>query len=62
MDPVGSTKLADLLNVKSVGEPVNVHVVESVEEPQPDFDAMQRMIEGTERSKTGVVPKRDSEE
>ena len=27
------------------GEPVNIHVVPRVSEPQPDFDAMQRIIE-----------------
>ena len=27
-----------------VGEPVNIHVVPRVSEPQPDFDAMQRII------------------
>ena len=26
-------------------EPVNIHVVPRVSEPQPDFDAMQRIIE-----------------
>jgi hypothetical protein len=44
-DSVASTKLADLLKPKSPGEQVNVHVVQSVREPQPDFAAMQRLIE-----------------
>ena len=44
-DSVASTKLADVLKPKSAGEPVNVHVVQSVREPQPDFAAMQRLIE-----------------
>ena len=35
----------DLLRPRRSGEPVNVHVVESVREPAPDFDAMQRTIE-----------------
>jgi hypothetical protein len=45
-DSVASTKLADVLRPKSTGEPVNAHVVKSVREPQPDFAAMKRIIEG----------------
>jgi len=30
-----------------VGEPVNIHVVESRKEPEPDFEAMQRLIESS---------------
>jgi hypothetical protein len=38
-------KLRDLIRPKGTGEPVNIHVVQQVKVPQPDFDAMQRIIE-----------------
>jgi hypothetical protein len=40
-----ASKLGDLIRPKSTGEPINAHVVEQVKVPQPDFDAMQRIIE-----------------
>jgi len=42
---LASVQLRELLRPRRSGEPVNVHVVDSVKEPQPDFDAMQRAIE-----------------
>ena len=48
MFAVAATKLSDVLRPKSSGEPVNVHVVQSVHEPQPDFAAMKRLIESSE--------------
>ncbi len=53
MFSIAATKLADLLQPKSTGEPVNVHVVESVSEPKPDFDAMKRLIESNEQQRSG---------
>ena len=47
MDSIALTKLEDVLKPKAQGEPVNVHVVEFVAEPRPDFSAMQRTIEST---------------
>jgi hypothetical protein len=38
-------KLRDLIRPKGTGEPVNAHVVQQVKVPQPDFDAMRRIIE-----------------
>ena len=38
-------QLEDLAKPKAHGEPVNVHVVEFVVQPGPDFAAMQRAIE-----------------
>jgi hypothetical protein len=35
---------ADFLRTVEVGEVVVSHVYESVREPQPDFEAMRRMI------------------
>jgi hypothetical protein len=46
MDFIASTKLADFLSPKREGEPVNVHVVAPASEPCPDFDAMQKVIQG----------------
>jgi hypothetical protein len=58
--PLGSSDLEQLFRPKSVGEPVNTHVVERVKEPAPDFEAMRRVIEtGVEREK---VPARDEPE
>ncbi len=46
MDFIAATKqLEDLAKPKAHGEPVNVHVVEFVVQPGPDFAAMQRAIE-----------------
>ena len=44
---LAATKLRDILRPKAPGEPVNAHVVPQVPEPQPDFDAMQRVIQQT---------------
>jgi hypothetical protein len=41
-----ATDLADILKPKTSGETINVHVVESAKEPQPDFESMRRTIEG----------------
>jgi hypothetical protein len=45
MDFIAATKLEDVLKPKAQGEPVNVHVVQFVAEPSPDFSAMQQTIE-----------------
>lgn len=61
MDSSGlaSIKLSEVLRPKSEGQQVNVHVVESAKEPQPDFAAMQRLISGAaERAR---APDRDAE-
>lgn len=43
--PLASIRIADLTRPRGSGEPVNIHVVKKVEEPRPDFAAMQRIIE-----------------
>jgi hypothetical protein len=54
MQFIGSTKLEDFLTPKRAGEPVNAHVVTPPREPAPDFDAMQKVIQGGgEESKAG---------
>ncbi len=45
---LASIRLSDVLSPKGEGEPVNVHVVEPVREPEPDFSAMQRLISGAD--------------
>ena len=43
---VASTDLREALRPQPRGEPVNMHVVPAVKEPEPDFDEMQRIIQG----------------
>ncbi len=43
---IASTDLLEALRPQTRGEPVNVHVVPAVKEPEPDFDEMQRIIQG----------------
>ena len=52
MNFIAATKLGEALQPKSVGQPVNIHVVPARKEPQPDFDAMQRLIEGNDTPTT----------
>jgi hypothetical protein len=59
MRSVAATDLADILKPKSSGETVNVHVVESAKEPQPDFEAMRRIIEAGVPSREGASPERE---
>jgi hypothetical protein len=59
MDFIASTKLSEFLTPRREGEPVNVHVVPTVREPQPDFDAMQRVIKGTVTNPEGRVADRE---
>ena len=54
-----AAKLEDLLKPKLQGEPVNVHVVQFVAEPRPDFSAMQRTIEN--KTDQPPQPNRESE-
>ncbi len=46
MQAFGSTDFTEVFRPKPVGDTVNVHVVPAVLEPKPDYDAMQRLIEG----------------
>lgn len=43
---IGNTRLSELIKPKYSGEPVKSHVIENVQEPQPDFDQMQKNILG----------------
>lgn len=46
MDISALSVLTDFLKPTSYGEPVNVHVVVATPELRPDFDAMQRILDG----------------
>jgi hypothetical protein len=56
---MAATDFAEIFRPKSSGETVNVHVVESVKEPQPDFEAMRRIIEAGTSSQEESTFKRD---
>lgn len=49
---IAQTRLSDMLKVTSVGEPVNVHVVAPMKEPEPDFDAMEQLVSGQGETKS----------
>ena len=51
MDTIAATKLSDVLRPKAEGEPVNVHVVKLQPEPKPDFDAMRKLVAGSDDRK-----------
>lgn len=36
----------EVFSPKPVGEIINTHVVPNVQEPRPDYNAMQRLIDG----------------
>lgn len=42
-----STELSELLKPTGVGDRVNVHVVDFIPQPYPDFDAMRRTLIGS---------------
>jgi len=58
MYKIASTKVSDLTSPKVTGEPVNVHVVEPIRSPEPDFDAMRKLIESAEQTKALSDPSR----
>jgi hypothetical protein len=41
---IASTSFMDFLQPRSTGEQINTHVVKPAKEPQPDFGAMQTVI------------------
>jgi hypothetical protein len=44
--------IEQLFRPKAVGEPVNMHVVQQAIEPEPDFEAMRRLIQGDDDEET----------
>ncbi len=58
-----SMSAADIFRAKSAeGDVVNVHVVKYVADPEPNFDAMQRLIAGvTKDAPNEVTPNRAPE-
>ena len=43
---IASSDTREALKNKTQGEPINVHVVPAVKEPEPDFEKMRRIVEG----------------
>lgn len=60
---LAAAKLSDLLRPQYVGNPVNSHVIDSVQERTPDFDAMKRAIEAepTRPDQSQSAPQREPE-
>jgi hypothetical protein len=61
MDIAAATKIFDALRPKSEGDPVNVHVVPYEKVPEPDFEAMRKLIAGIDeqderKPETRTVP------
>jgi hypothetical protein len=52
----GGTDFSEVFQPKPVGETVNVHVVQAIREPVPDYVAMQRLITGTEENQAKSAP------
>lgn len=44
--PLASMDLRDIFNPKPLGEPVNTHVVRYDPTPTPDYEMMQRFVNG----------------
>jgi hypothetical protein len=51
---LGNIDLSELLRRRPAGEPVNTHVVEATPEPQPDFEAMRKLVHGDESSNKAI--------
>jgi hypothetical protein len=47
---IASADTREALKNKAQGEPVNVHVVPNVQEPEPDYEKMRRIVEGESES------------
>jgi hypothetical protein len=45
----GEGYLHDLTRPIAVGARVNVHVIQASQEPEPDFEAMRRLVAGTQQ-------------
>jgi hypothetical protein len=58
MDIAAATKILDALRPKSEGEPVNTHVVPQQTQPEPDFEAMRRLIAGNYDRERPEIPAR----
>jgi hypothetical protein len=54
--------IQDVLKPKETGRQVVSHVLENVKEPQPDFEAMKRILSGSQNAKEASVSHGDSDE
>ena len=43
-----AVRIREMTRVTAVGDKVNVHVIQAVSEPKPDFEAMRRLVAGPE--------------
>jgi hypothetical protein len=41
---IKNENICDLFQPRVLGEQINIHVIEAVTEPKPDFDAMKQSI------------------
>lgn len=57
MDIAAATNLSDALRPKTEGEPINVHIVSSEKLPTPDFEAMRKLIAGSDDNNQSKEPK-----
>jgi hypothetical protein len=44
-----AVRLSEVMKPRYVGKQVNTHVVRAIPSPQPDYDAMQRLVSGDQR-------------
>ena len=58
MDIAAAMKISDALRPKAEGEPVNIHVIPQLTQPKPDFEAMRRLIAGTDDGRRKEQPER----
>jgi hypothetical protein len=61
MKPIGNIDFTEVFSQKSMGETVNVHVVQAVPEAGPDYATMQRLIEGVKKPASKPSKNKDSD-
>ncbi len=64
MDILAAMQLSDSLRPKRAGEVINVHVVSYEKSPEPDFEAMRKIVAGAddkkpERTKVREIPQNE---
>ena len=61
MSSIAAMDVTEILRSRRVGETVNSHVVESVRQPAPDFDAMKRAVEGANSAASRIATENELE-
>jgi hypothetical protein len=54
---IAAARIREMTRVTSVGDKVNVHVIQANAEPKPDFEAMRRLV--AEPKKEGKAATKD---